>query len=251
MTLHGSKGLEFPYVYLTGMEEGIFPSYRSINEGEEDIAEERRLCYVGITRARKKLALTAARERMINGETMYSRQSRFINEIPRYLLKQDLGEQRSAFAGTNSFGKSSSFDNSYGSSGFSNSNFSSSGFGKSSFGNSSASGMSNFGGGSSYSSMNPPKSVRSARNGLDMLNNNPFIKKGFSNLSSLNSNTFDKPKAPAVINYKVGDSVSHAKFGDGKVTEMVPKDNDYMVTVEFNEFGTKKMKASFARLVRK
>ena len=229
MTLHGSKGLEFPYVYLTGMEEGIFPSYRSINEGEEDVAEERRLCYVGITRARKKLALTAARERMINGETMYSRQSRFINEIPRYLLKQDLGEQRSAFAGTNSFGKSSSFDDSYGSSGF---------------------GKSNFGGGSSYSSMNPPKSVRSAGNGLDMLNNNPFIKKGFSNLSSLNSNTFDKPKAPAVINYKVGDSVSHAKFGDGKVTEMVPKDNDYMVTVEFNEFGTKKMKASFARLVK-
>lgn len=229
MTLHGSKGLEFPYVYLTGMEEGIFPSYRSINEGEEDVAEERRLCYVGITRARKKLALTAARERMINGETMYSRQSRFINEIPRYLLKQDLGEQRSAFAGTNSFGKSSSFDDSYGSSGF---------------------GKSNFGGGSSYSSMNPPKSVRSAGNGLDMLNNNPFIKKGFSNLSSLNSNTFDKPKTPAVINYKVGDSVSHAKFGDGKVTEMVPKDNDYMVTVEFNEFGTKKMKASFARLVK-
>lgn len=250
MTLHGSKGLEFPYVYLTGMEEGIFPSYRSINEGEEDIAEERRLCYVGITRARKKLALTAARERMINGETMYSRQSRFINEIPRYLLKQDLGEQRSAFAGTNSFGKSSSFDDSYRSSGFGKSNFSSSGFGKSSFNSSSNSGKSNFGGDSSYSSMNPPKSVRSAGNGLDMLNNNPFIKKGFSNLSSLNSNTFDKPKAPAVINYKVGDSVSHAKFGDGKVTEMVPKDDDYMVTVEFDEFGTKKMKASFARLVK-
>ena len=118
------------------------------------------------------------------------------------------------------------------------------------FNSSSNSGKSNFGGDSSYSSMNPPKSVRSAGNGLDMLNNNPFIKKGFSNLSSLNSNTFDKPKAPAVINYKVGDSVSHAKFGDGKVTEMVPKDNDYMVTVEFNEFGTKKMKASFARLVK-
>lgn len=250
MTLHGSKGLEFPYVYLTGMEEGIFPSYRSINEGEEDIAEERRLCYVGITRARKKLALTAARERMINGETMYSRQSRFINEIPRYLLKQDLGEQRSAFAGTNSFGKSSSFDDSYRSSGFGKSNFSSSGFGKSSFNSSSNSGKSNFGSDSSYSSMNPPKSVRSAGNGLDMLNNNPFIKKGFSNLSSLNSNTFDKPKAPAVINYKVGDSVSHAKFGDGKVTEMIPKDDDYMVTVEFDEFGTKKMKASFARLVK-
>ena len=255
MTLHGSKGLEFPYVYLTGMEEGIFPSYRSMNDGDEAVAEERRLCYVGITRARKKLALTAARERMINGETMYSRQSRFINEIPRYLLKQDLGEQRSAFVGTNSFGKSSNFDDSYGSSGFGKSNFSnsnsygSSEFGKSSFSNSSYS-KSNFGSGSNYDSMNPPQSVRSAKSGLDMLNNNPFIKKGLGSLSSLNSNTFDKPKAPAVINYSIGDSVSHAKFGSGKVTDMVKKDNDYIVTVEFDDFGTKKMKASFARLVK-
>ena len=229
MTLHGSKGLEFPYVYLTGMEEGVFPSYRSINSGDmDDIDEERRLCYVGITRARKVLNLSAARERMINGETMYSRPSRFINEIPRYLLKSNLGETKSAFGGTNSFGKSaSSFSSSYGSS----SSFSSTGYGK--------------------SSMNPPKNLRSGASGLDLLNNNPFIKKGLSTVSSLNSTSFDKPSTPAVINYKVGDKVSHIKFGNGLVKDMVPKEKgDYMVTVEFEEFGTKKMKASFAKLVK-
>lgn len=99
--------------------------------------------------------------------------------------------------------------------------------------------------------MTPPSSVRSAKGGLDMLNNNPFIKKGLGGVSSLTSNAFDKPSTPAVINYKVGDKVSHVKFGDGKVTEMIPKDNnDYMVTVEFNDFGTKKMKASFAKLIK-
>lgn len=248
MTLHGSKGLEFPYVYLTGMEEGIFPSYRSMNSGDEDdISEERRLCYVGITRARKKLSLTAAKERMINGETMYSRPSRFIGEIPRFMLKQNLAGTKSAFEGTNSFGRSSSFDD-YSSSSWG----SSSGSYKSNFSNTSSSGSykSNFSSNSDYT-MTPPSSVRSAKGGLDMLNNNPFIKKGLGGVSSLTSNAFDKPSTPAVINYKVGDKVSHVKFGDGKVTEMIPKDNnDYMVTVEFDEFGTKKMKASFAKLVK-
>ena len=244
MTLHGSKGLEFPYVYLTGMEEGIFPSYRSINSGDmDDIDEERRLCYVGITRARKKLCLTAARERMQNGETMYSRQSRFINEIPRYLIKTNLGEQKSAFGGTNSFGKSSEFgrynsryDNNY-SSNYSSSSYSNSGFSASGFGK-------------STTSTGNLQNLRSSGSGLDMLNNNPFIKKGLGTVSSLTSTTFDKPSTPAVINYKVGDTVSHIKFGNGKVKEMVAKDsNDYMVTVDFEEFGTKKMKASFAKLI--
>jgi len=265
MTLHGSKGLEFPYVYLTGMEEGIFPSYRSINSGDmDDIDEERRLCYVGITRARKRLSLSAARERMQNGETMYSRPSRFINEIPRYLIKSNLGESKSAFGGTNSFGKSSDFggsynNSSYGSSSYSSSNYSGSGFGKSSYG---SAGYSNSGFSSSYgnsgfgkttnSGSDLPQNLRSSGNGLDMLNNNPFIKKGLGTLSSLTSTAFDKPSTPAVINYKVGDKVSHIKFGNGKVTDMIPKDNnDYMVTVDFEEFGTKKMKASFAKLVKK
>lgn len=89
MTLHSAKGLEFPYVYMAGMEEGIFPSYMSINGDNptEELEEERRLCYVGITRAKKELMLTAARQRMIRGETMFNAVSRFIREIPEEYLQ--------------------------------------------------------------------------------------------------------------------------------------------------------------------
>ena len=84
MTLHSAKGLEFPQVYLAGMEEGVFPSYLSIVSGDfENLEEERRLCYVGITRAMKELTMTAARQRMIRGETQYNRVSRFVREMPR------------------------------------------------------------------------------------------------------------------------------------------------------------------------
>ena len=87
MTLHSAKGLEFPHVYLAGMEDGIFPSYMTItSEDPGDLEEERRLCYVGITRAEKNLTLTCARRRMIRGETQYNRMSRFLNEIPPGLV---------------------------------------------------------------------------------------------------------------------------------------------------------------------
>lgn len=87
MTLHSAKGLEFPCVYLAGMEDGNFPSYMAIQSDDKcDLEEERRLCYVGITRARKRLVLSMARQRMIRGEMMLCKQSRFINEIPKELL---------------------------------------------------------------------------------------------------------------------------------------------------------------------
>mgnify|MGYP003293470159 FL=1 len=88
MTLHNAKGLEFPYVFLCGMEEGLFPSYMSITaeNPESEIEEERRLCYVGITRAKKELFLSSANKRMVRGETQFSAVSRFIKEVPRYLL---------------------------------------------------------------------------------------------------------------------------------------------------------------------
>ena len=87
MTLHSAKGLEFPCVYLAGMEDGTFPSYMAIQSDDKcDLEEERRLCYVGITRARKRLVLSMARQRMIRGEMMLCKQSRFINEIPKELL---------------------------------------------------------------------------------------------------------------------------------------------------------------------
>ncbi len=91
MTLHSAKGLEFPYVFLAGMEDGIFPGAKAVygedpEEAAKEMEEERRLCYVGITRAMQKLSLSCARHRFRNGEQMYNRPSRFISEIPRYLL---------------------------------------------------------------------------------------------------------------------------------------------------------------------
>lgn len=87
MTLHSAKGLEFPNVYLAGMEDGIFPSYMTITSDDPlEIEEERRLCYVGITRAKQRLTLTSAKSRMIRGETQYNKVSRFIREIPRELV---------------------------------------------------------------------------------------------------------------------------------------------------------------------
>ena len=88
MTLHSAKGLEFPNVYMAGMEDGIFPSYMTIiSEDPSDIEEERRLCYVGITRAKRQLTITSARTRMIRGETQYNKVSRFVQEIPRELVQ--------------------------------------------------------------------------------------------------------------------------------------------------------------------
>lgn len=108
MTLHAAKGLEFPYVYLCGMEDGLFPSYVSINADnpEPEIEEERRLCYVGITRAMKELHLSAASARMARGETQYNPVSRFIKEIPRYLLKMEQTGAVNTFRNSDAFGKS-------------------------------------------------------------------------------------------------------------------------------------------------
>lgn len=96
MTLHSAKGLEFPNVYLAGMEDGIFPSYMAIiSDDPSDIEEERRLCYVGITRAMESLSITCAKQRMIRGETQYSKVSRFVKEVPGNLLRGMVREQKS------------------------------------------------------------------------------------------------------------------------------------------------------------
>lgn len=96
MTLHSAKGLEFPHVYLAGMEDGLFPSYMTITgDDPEELEEERRLCYVGITRAEQKLTLTCARKRMVRGETQNNRISRFVSEIPSKLL--DTGSRKRTY----------------------------------------------------------------------------------------------------------------------------------------------------------
>ena len=182
MTLHSAKGLEFPNVYLTGMEDGIFPSYMSIaaDNPREEIEEERRLCYVGITRAMKKLTMTAARMRMIRGENQFNAVSRFMKEIPKDYLERGCEVRKEK---TEAMPKDESW-----------------------------------------------KEVR---------------------------RTFhEKPKAvqqftvtkAASLEYGIGDRVRHIKFGDGTVADITEGGRDYEVAVDFDNFGRKKMFASFAKL---
>lgn len=231
MTLHSAKGLEFPKVYLVGMEDGLFPGMMSImSDDKTEMEEERRLCYVGITRAKKELVLTAARQRMINGETRWSKPSRFINEIPPNLLDTDKLQP--------AFGKSKQDD-------------------PGDFGlpwdQGSKSGVSRFGMGyNAYASKttSPPGNsgagYKNAKNfgtggfGSSMQSLEPKKKPGFGK-------TFTVQKA-ASLAYKEGDRVKHAKFGEGTVKEIVDGARDYEVTVEFDKGGQKKMLAGFAKL---
>lgn len=113
MTLHSAKGLEFPVVFLVGMEEGIFPGYKSINEPQE-LEEERRLCYVGITRAKEKLHLTCARQRTIYGSTSCNNVSRFLKEIPESMLDGCAEAFESSSSSNDLFSSDSKFEWSYG-----------------------------------------------------------------------------------------------------------------------------------------
>lgn len=104
MTLHSAKGLELPHVYLAGMEDGLFPSYMSISgDDPEELEEERRLCYVGVTRAEEKLTLTCARMRLVRGERQYNSMSRFIKEMPSALI--DTGKREGGFSQNVSLGE--------------------------------------------------------------------------------------------------------------------------------------------------
>lgn len=218
MTIHSAKGLEFPYVYMCGMEDGIFPSYMTItSDDQSEIEEERRLCYVGITRAKKKLSLSAAKMRMQNGEMKFNKPSRFINEIPRYLVKQvgsisapRFPREDSAFG--DSFGSSSNY-------GTIPSKMASSPFSKPV-----NSGM------SKNSMFDKPKT------GSSLLNSIPNLQKGLGTTKSFQPS------------YKVGDTVKHIKFGTGMITKMLQSGNDYEVTVDFEGSGQRKLRASVARL---
>ncbi len=232
MTLHSAKGLEFPNVYLCGMEDGIFPSYMSITSDDPmDIEEERRLCYVGITRAMKRLHLTCARQRMQNGEIRFNKPSRFVHEIPRYLMTQQAtssiytsGSMQDAYNDTLQRFKTVS----------SNQN--------KPFQYTSASGQSSF--------SNATSGGYAKRTGKDPFANNPMIQKGFRFEKPYQS----KPSAAKMLHsfskpdYEVGDTVSHTKFGSGKVLKIEEGKKDYAVTVEFEDAGKKKMMAAFAQL---
>lgn len=212
MTLHSAKGLEFPNVYLAGLEDGLFPSYMSItsDNSQAEIEEERRLAYVGITRAKKNLTITSARVRMVRGQTQYGKVSRFVREIPPELLsgkiyepktKEEPIEQstfqkaRKAFRTVPSYGGS--------------------GYGK----------EVGEGYGSTFHSSKATKPV--------------YTKV---------ENQRDFGSAGGTLSYQVGDRVRHIKFGDGEVMAIVSGGRDYEVTVDFDKVGTKKMFESFAKL---
>lgn len=212
MTLHSAKGLEFPNVYLAGLEDGLFPSYMSItsDNSQTEIEEERRLAYVGITRAKKNLTITSARVRMVRGQTQYGKVSRFVREIPPELLsgkiyepktKEEPIEQstfqkaRKAFRTVPSYGGS--------------------GYGK----------EVGEGYGSTFHSSKATKPV--------------YTKV---------ENQRDFGSVGGALSYQVGDRVRHIKFGDGEVMAIVSGGRDYEVTVDFDKAGTKKMFASFAKL---
>lgn len=210
MTLHSAKGLEFPYVYLCGMEDGIFPSYMSINADnpEIEIEEERRLAYVGITRAMKQLFLSAARQRMIRGETQFNRPSRFINEIPRYLLTIG-SSQKTSYIAESSFEKSPIRN---------------------------------------ASSMISPN--RMLNFDKPNISGQTKVMRGFSmpqTTSVAPAKNFGSGGA-ATLSYGIGDTVKHVKFGVGLVTALTKGGRDYEVTVDFGSQGVKKMLSSFAKL---
>lgn len=217
MTLHSAKGLEFPNVYIAGMEDGLFPGQAAIYSGEaEDIEEERRLAYVGITRAMNELTLTYAKSRMLRGETQYNPVSRFVREIPEKLMDNTLprsGRQEyredlfeGLFGGEKHPAKDAAFDF-------------------------------------------RPKAVLRPRTVPKA--DKPYISRGIKDYNMLAGLNKGMPVSEAPEpEYGVGDRVSHVKYGAGTVKGVIKEPRDYKVTVEFDNAGQKIMYASFAKLKR-
>ena len=288
MTLHSAKGLEFPHVYIAGMEENIFPSAMALKDPDEDgIEEERRLAYVGITRAKEDLTLTSAAARMLRGETQYNPVSEFVEEIPEKLLDGDPVRQRKSYFDDDFFYDDdddddlpfspdfgSSFGRGRGALGGGRSSYGSPSYGND-YGRNSASsyGGSVRAGGTGPSSGSPagkPAAGKAAKPSLDSI---PGLQKGAAGLkkpravytkphtddakkpfiakSSAGKSSSKKggslPERPA---YDVGDRVEHIRFGKGTVREIAESPKDYKVTVDFDEAGRKVMYAAFARLIK-
>ena len=227
MTLHSAKGLEFPKVYLVGLEDGLFPSMMSINSDDKtDMEEERRLCYVGITRAKNELVITSARQRMVNGETRYCKPSRFMEEVPGELLKEErlepvLGSygSRNNDAGAGGFGKTGISGEAglpWNQPAAGNTRTSTFGKGYNAYASGSSQPLSGWGTGSTAG--------------------NPGFGKAFT------------VQKAASLDYSEGDRVRHIKFGEGTVKSIRDGGKDYEVTVVFDGAGQKKMFASFAKL---
>ena len=222
MTLHSAKGLEFPVVFLIGMEEGIFPGYKSISEPKE-LEEERRLCYVGITRAKENLFLTCSKQRTIFGSTSYNPVSRFLKEIPENLLE---GYEEAFGETTNKdqMFKDSSYSWSYGSK--NNGNIKTYKINESN------------GSAVAASSYNSNTKNNSSSNGFMFRTAESFL----NNLAKKSTNTADLTK------YQSGVRVFHKKFGEGTINQVEPEGEDLKVDISFDKVGHKRLMAKFANL---
>ena len=218
MTLHSAKGLEFPVVFLVGMEEGIFPGYKSISEPKE-LEEERRLCYVGITRAKEYLFLTCSKQRTIFGSTSYNQTSRFLKEIPEELLEgyEEAFGEKEANHKNKIFGDSK-FTWSYGSK--DNGNIKT----------------------YKIDSKEPVVAAKST------IGNTGFqFRTAESFLSNLGKKS-DKKQEVDLSQYQAGVRVFHKKFGEGTINLVEPEGEDLKVDINFDKVGHKRLMAKFANL---
>ena len=259
MTLHSAKGLEYPVVFLVGMEEGIFPGYQSMGDDNE-LEEERRLFYVGITRAKKYLFLTCANMRKIFGSTSYNPPSRFLKEIPKDLLDgyDEVFEDRKREDSFEDSGYNWKYGKSSGSSSWNKNGESYSGenwnrnSGTYSAGNWNKSNSSYSGGNFSRSvSVNGNANGRvvthriSNDDKIEETNSSPFKRTAESFLANLNARNNSNVD---ISKYKVGQNVFHKKFGKGKIVKLDPEGDDVKVDLEFEKFGHKRLMAKFAGL---
>lgn len=269
MTLHSAKGLEFPHVYLAGLEDGVFPSYMTITSDDPmEIEEERRLAYVGITRAKDDLTITCARSRMIRGETQYNPVSRFVKEIPPLLLDHKLPEpkrrdyddydddsyERSHFkakpfglSGRNGYGLEQGTDDSQVQTGGfrrSKDDYAAT-IQESAYSRAGAAGtyQSRFGKNADtvFDKPKPKAVVRPKRTALE---NQPYITKAAQGIGAVSI----QPAGNRSLGYDVGDRVRHMRYGEGTVMKIEPGPRDSQVTVVFDEMGQKIMYAGFAKL---
>ncbi len=219
MTLHSAKGLEFPVVFLVGMEEGIFPGYKSISEPQE-LEEERRLCYVGITRAKEQLYLTCSKQRTIFGSTSYNQVSRFLKEIPEDLLegyKEAFGEEDN---NKNQMFKDSAYTWSYGSK--NNSNI------------------------KTYK-INEKEPI-GATTANKKINESGFMFRTAESFLNNLGKTANKNAEVDLSKYEEGVKVYHKKFGEGVINKVEPEGEDLKVDINFEKAGHKRLMAKFAKL---
>ncbi len=270
MTIHSAKGLEFPYVFLIGMEEGVFPSEMS-KYSEADLEEERRLAYVGITRAKKELYISNSVTRMLYGRTQRNEPSRFLREIePEYLeeTRSPVLEQRSrlggwgsnysdtvpggasGYSGASGWGRGSSSYGSYGGStgygnrsGYLNREYNageSRGFGSGYAGR----GSSSSGYGSGYSGS------ASSSGGFGSGYSRPAAPKTPAKQINFTGTPAAKTNANTKKHYEPGDVVEHKVFGRGTVVAVKPAAGDQIVEIRFEKVGIKKTMANFAPLTK-